>query len=38
MGGYFTSYGYMGFIYGRAMLFATDTEYYEYLKEVIQNE
>lgn len=33
MKGYSTSYGYMGVVDGCWMLFATDTEYYEYLNE-----
>jgi hypothetical protein len=33
MEGYLTSYGYMGFVTGRWMLFATESEYYEYLNE-----
>lgn len=32
MKGYFTSYGYMGFVAGRWMLFATESEYYEYFE------
>jgi len=31
MDGYFTSYGYMGLVNGEWMLFATETDYYEYL-------
>ncbi len=31
--GYFTPYGYMGVVFGRWMLFATENEYYEYIKE-----
>ena len=31
MEGYYTSYGYMGLVNGECMLFATDTDYYEYL-------
>ena len=31
MKGYLTSYGYMGFVAGRWILFATESEYYEYL-------
>lgn len=31
MKGYLTSYGYMGFVAGRWMLFATESDYYEYL-------
>jgi len=33
MEGYLTSYGYIGFVTGRWMLFATESEYYEYLNE-----
>lgn len=32
MDGYYTSYGYMGLVNGEYMLFATDSEYLEYLK------
>lgn len=31
MKGYYTSYGYMGFVNEKWMLFATDKEYYEYI-------
>ncbi len=31
MKGYVTSNGYMGLVDGRYILFATETEYYEYL-------
>ncbi len=31
MKGYVTSAGYMGLVDGEYMLFATETEYYEYL-------
>lgn len=31
MKGYVTSSGYMGLVDGRYILFATETEYYEYL-------
>lgn len=31
MKGYVTSTGYMGLVDGEYMLFATETEYYEYL-------
>ena len=34
MSGYWTSYGYVGYVYGRKMLFVTEHEYYEYMKEV----
>lgn len=33
MNGYLTSYGYMGLVDTRWMLFATENEYYEYLAE-----
>ena len=33
MDGYYTSYGYMGLVNGEYMLFATDTDYYEYLTD-----
>ena len=33
MKGYVTSAGYMGWVDGRWMLFASETEYYEYLEE-----
>lgn len=32
MDGYYTSYGYMGLVNGKYMLFTTDSEYLEYLK------
>lgn len=31
--GYLTAAGYMGLVAGRWMLFASETEYYEYLEE-----
>jgi len=31
MKGYYTSMGYMGWIYGRYQLFATEVEYIEYV-------
>lgn len=34
MKGYYTNYGYMGLVDGNWILFATEAEYYEYLKEV----
>lgn len=34
MYGYITPYGYMGMVNGIWMLFASDTEYHEYLKEM----
>ncbi len=33
MSGYLTDYGYMGLVGDAWMLFATEDEYYEYLKE-----
>lgn len=33
MKGYNTSEGYRGFVKGRYMLFASETEYYEYMLE-----
>ena len=33
MGGYWTSYGYIGFVGNQKMLFASDTEYFEYMEE-----
>lgn len=33
MKGYYTSYGYMGYINGKYRLFATETEYREYMEE-----
>lgn len=33
MKGYVTSYGYMGLIAGQWVLFANESDYYEYLKE-----
>ena len=32
MKGYLVGFGYMGFVDGRYLLFATEEEYYEYLK------
>lgn len=34
MQGYYTHYGYMGFVRGERMLFATEDEYIEYLEEL----
>ena len=31
--GYVAPFGYMGFVEGRYMLFATEEEYYEYMEE-----
>ena len=33
MKGYYVSTGYMGLVNGRYMLFATETEYIEFIKE-----
>lgn len=33
MKGYLTKYGYVGYVGDRKMLFATEEEYYEYIKE-----
>ena len=33
MSGYWTSYGYIGIVNGVKMLFASDSEYYEFLEE-----
>ena len=33
MKGYLVPYGYIGFVDGREMLFATIDEYYEYMEE-----
>lgn len=33
MKGYFVSNGYMGLINGRYMLFESESEYFEYMKE-----
>ena len=33
MKGYVTSNGYMGLVDGQYMLFSTEDEYYEYIKE-----
>lgn len=35
MQGYYISYGYKGYVNGRWMLFATEDEYIEYIKEDI---
>lgn len=34
MEGYMTSYGYIGYVDGRRMLFVSENEYDEYLNEV----
>lgn len=33
MSGYYTDFGYMGLVNGEYMLFATDTDYYEFVTE-----
>lgn len=33
MDGYYTDYGFMGLVHGKHMLFATDTEYLEYVTD-----
>lgn len=33
MYGYYTGYGYFGLVSGRWMLFASESEYLEYMKE-----
>lgn len=33
MYGYLTKYGYLGWVNGRWMLFASEQEYFEYLEE-----
>ena len=33
MAGYYTDYGFMGLVNGEYMLFATDTEYLEYVTD-----
>lgn len=33
MNGYYISTGFIGFVNGRKMLFATDSDYYEYMEE-----
>lgn len=35
MNGYITSVGYMGSVTGRWMLFVSESEYYEYLQDLI---
>ena len=32
MKGYFTSYGYMGFVNGKWILFASESDYYEFME------
>ena len=36
--GYYVPTGYMGYVEGRYMLFASESEYYEYMKECDQND
>ena len=31
MKGYYTEYGYMGYVEGRYMLFASEADYYDYM-------
>lgn len=38
MKGFSTQFGYVGYVYGRWMLFATEEEYNEYVKENYQYE
>lgn len=38
MRGYHTSYGYKGYVYGRWMLFSTEADYNEYMKDLNKNE
>ena len=38
MKGYLIPYGYVGFVNGRKMLFATVDEYYEYMEEMKNDE
>ena len=38
MWGYYTSYGYLGLVGDELMLFATDTEYYEFIERSVSNE
>lgn len=33
MGGYYTAYGYFGWVGNGFMLFSTEDEYYDYIKE-----
>lgn len=37
MGGYFIGYGYRGLVHGKWLLFASDTEYFEYLQEDLED-
>lgn len=38
MKGYYTQTGYMGYIEGKYMLFASESEYYEYMKGASEND
>ena len=38
MKGYYTQTGYMGYVEGKYILFASEKEYYEYMKERDQND
>ena len=38
MKGYYVSTGYMGYVEGKYILFASESEYYEYMKECDQND
>lgn len=38
MKGYYTQIGYMGYVEGKYILFASESEYYEYMKEVKYND
>ena len=33
MKGYYTEYGYMGYVNGRYMLFASEADYYDYVND-----
>lgn len=38
MKGYYVDFGYMGYISGRYMLFASESDYNEYVKEIYSDE
>ena len=38
MKGYYVSTGYMGYVEGKYILFASESEYYEYMKGVSEND
>ena len=38
MKGYYTQTGYMGYVEGKYILFASESEYYEYMKGVSEND